>query len=97
MLAHSSLWLLYAALSSLKKILLYNLLPYEFSKSNVTCAYLTVTNRLLYSHLVNLFPVGKVPIKKEDLSRYSGKETWFILQPVDPNSEVQVKLNCGFM
>ncbi|KAJ6669336.1 hypothetical protein lerEdw1_008145 [Lerista edwardsae] len=37
--------------------------------------------------------IGKVPIKKEDLSRYSGKETWFILQPVDPNSEVQGKVH----
>ncbi|XP_061492867.1 ras GTPase-activating protein 2 isoform X1 [Rhineura floridana] len=37
--------------------------------------------------------IGKVAIKKEDLSRYSGKETWFILQPVDSNSEVQGKVH----
>lgn len=47
--------------------------------------------------LINLptliFLLGKIAIKKEDLSIYSGKETWFILQPVDSNSEVQVKLN----
>ncbi|KAL8187812.1 UNVERIFIED_CONTAM: Ras GTPase-activating protein 2 [Gekko kuhli] len=36
--------------------------------------------------------IGKVAIKKEDLSRYAGKEPWFMLQPVDSNSEVQVKL-----
>ncbi|KAG9348213.1 hypothetical protein JZ751_001948 [Albula glossodonta] len=35
-------------------------------------------------------PVGKVAIRKEDLCKYSGKEHWFCLQPVDPNSEVQV-------
>lgn len=39
-----------------------------------------------------LVPPGKVAIRKEDLSKYSGKEHWFGLQPVDANSEVQV---CG--
>lgn len=34
--------------------------------------------------------VGKVAIRKEDLYKYCGKEDWFHLQPVDPNSEVQV-------
>lgn len=38
------------------------------------------------------FPVGKVAIKKEDLCNHSGKETWFSLQPVDSNSEVQVNI-----
>ncbi|XP_035380815.1 ras GTPase-activating protein 2 isoform X2 [Electrophorus electricus] len=38
-------------------------------------------------------PVGKVAIRKEDLCKYSGKEHWFILQPVDPNSEVQGKVH----
>uniref|UniRef100_A0A3B1IIC3 RAS p21 protein activator 2 n=1 Tax=Astyanax mexicanus TaxID=7994 RepID=A0A3B1IIC3_ASTMX len=38
-------------------------------------------------------PVGKVSIRKDDLSKYSGKEHWFGLQPVDPNSEVQVSSN----
>lgn len=33
---------------------------------------------------------GKVSIRKEDLCKYSGKEHWFSLHPVDPNSEVQV-------
>ncbi|XP_039213388.1 ras GTPase-activating protein 2 isoform X3 [Crotalus tigris] len=37
--------------------------------------------------------IGKIAIKKEDLSIYSGKETWFILQPVDSNSEVQGKVH----
>ncbi|XP_028587008.2 ras GTPase-activating protein 2 isoform X1 [Podarcis muralis] len=37
--------------------------------------------------------IGKVAIKKEDLSKYSGKETWFMLQPVDSNSEVQGKVH----
>uniref|UniRef100_A0A8D0DSC5 RAS p21 protein activator 2 n=1 Tax=Salvator merianae TaxID=96440 RepID=A0A8D0DSC5_SALMN len=37
--------------------------------------------------------IGKVAIKKEDLNRYSGKEIWFILQPVDSNSEVQGKVH----
>uniref|UniRef100_A0A8B9L8L1 RAS p21 protein activator 2 n=1 Tax=Astyanax mexicanus TaxID=7994 RepID=A0A8B9L8L1_ASTMX len=35
----------------------------------------------------------KVSIRKDDLSKYSGKEHWFGLQPVDPNSEVQVSSN----
>ena len=34
----------------------------------------------------------KVAIKKEDLCNHSGKETWFSLQPVDSNSEVQVNI-----
>uniref|UniRef100_A0A452DP62 RAS p21 protein activator 2 n=1 Tax=Capra hircus TaxID=9925 RepID=A0A452DP62_CAPHI len=34
--------------------------------------------------------IGKVAIKKEDLCNHSGKETWFSLQPVDSNSEVQI-------
>ncbi|XP_056139267.1 ras GTPase-activating protein 2 [Lampris incognitus] len=38
-------------------------------------------------------PVGKVSIRKEDLCRYIGKEHWFGLQPVDPNSEVQGKVH----
>lgn len=33
---------------------------------------------------------GKVSIRKDDLCKYSGKEHWFSLHPVDPNSEVQV-------
>ena len=39
-----------------------------------------------------LFPIGKVAIKKEDLCNHSGKETWFSLQPIDSNSEVQVNI-----
>uniref|UniRef100_A0A667YM82 RAS p21 protein activator 2 n=1 Tax=Myripristis murdjan TaxID=586833 RepID=A0A667YM82_9TELE len=35
----------------------------------------------------------KVSIRKEDLCKYSGKEHWFSLQPVDPNSEVQGKVH----
>ncbi|XP_030622815.1 ras GTPase-activating protein 2 [Chanos chanos] len=38
-------------------------------------------------------PVGKVAIRKEELWRYSGKESWFPLHPVDPNSEVQGKVH----
>ncbi|XP_041419418.1 ras GTPase-activating protein 2 isoform X2 [Xenopus laevis] len=38
-------------------------------------------------------PIGKVAIKKEDLCSYNGKETWFPLQPIDSNSEVQGKLH----
>jgi ATP-dependent Zn protease len=34
--------------------------------------------------------LGKVSIRKKDLYQHSGKEQWFSLQPVDPNSEVQV-------
>ncbi|KAJ7324836.1 hypothetical protein JRQ81_017856 [Phrynocephalus forsythii] len=37
--------------------------------------------------------IGKVAIKKEDLNLYSGRETWFTLQPVDSNSEVQGKVH----
>uniref|UniRef100_A0A3P9BMA3 RAS p21 protein activator 2 n=1 Tax=Maylandia zebra TaxID=106582 RepID=A0A3P9BMA3_9CICH len=38
-------------------------------------------------------PVGKVSIRKDDLCKYSGKENWFSLQTVDPNSEVQGKVH----
>lgn len=38
-------------------------------------------------------PVGKVSIRKDDLCKYSGKEHWFSLHPVDPNSEVQGKVH----
>uniref|UniRef100_A0A3Q2XZR8 RAS p21 protein activator 2 n=1 Tax=Hippocampus comes TaxID=109280 RepID=A0A3Q2XZR8_HIPCM len=38
-------------------------------------------------------PVGKVSIRKDDLCKYKGKEHWFSLQPVDPNSEVQGKVH----
>uniref|UniRef100_A0A8C5CTJ2 RAS p21 protein activator 2 n=1 Tax=Gadus morhua TaxID=8049 RepID=A0A8C5CTJ2_GADMO len=38
-------------------------------------------------------PVGKVSIRKKDLYQHSGKEQWFSLQPVDPNSEVQGKVH----
>ncbi|XP_070290102.1 ras GTPase-activating protein 2 [Salvelinus sp. IW2-2015] len=38
-------------------------------------------------------PVGKVSIRKEELFKFSGKEHWFGLQPVDPNSEVQGKVH----
>uniref|UniRef100_A0A7N9AVY1 RAS p21 protein activator 2 n=1 Tax=Mastacembelus armatus TaxID=205130 RepID=A0A7N9AVY1_9TELE len=38
-------------------------------------------------------PVGKVSIRKDDLCKYSGKENWFSLHPVDPNSEVQGKVH----
>lgn len=34
--------------------------------------------------------VGKVAVKKEDLQKYHGKDTWFQLQPVSADSEVQV-------
>ncbi|XP_041919616.1 ras GTPase-activating protein 2 isoform X1 [Alosa sapidissima] len=38
-------------------------------------------------------PVGKVSIRKEDLCKISGRENWFTLQPVDPNSQVQGKVH----
>ncbi|XP_046721171.1 ras GTPase-activating protein 2 isoform X1 [Silurus meridionalis] len=37
--------------------------------------------------------IGKVALRKEELCNYSGKENWFPLQPVDPNSEVQGKVH----
>lgn len=41
-------------------------------------------------------PPGKVSIKKEDLCKFTGKENWFTLQPVDSNSEVQVTMKLHF-
>ncbi|KAM6946398.1 ras GTPase-activating protein 2 [Aplochiton taeniatus] len=38
-------------------------------------------------------PLGKVSIRKEDLCKFSGREHWFGLQPVDPHSEVQGKVH----
>ncbi|XP_060779534.1 ras GTPase-activating protein 2 isoform X3 [Neoarius graeffei] len=37
--------------------------------------------------------IGKVALRKEELCNYNGKENWFPLQPVDPNSEVQGKVH----
>ncbi|XP_038604808.1 ras GTPase-activating protein 2 isoform X1 [Tachyglossus aculeatus] len=37
--------------------------------------------------------IGKVTIKKEDLCNHTGKETWYSLQPIDSNSEVQGKVH----
>lgn len=37
-----------------------------------------------------LFP-GKVAIQKEDLQKYHNRDTWFQLQHVDADSEVQVR------
>lgn len=51
--------------------------------------YKTNTQCTCQLKLVCVF-VGKVAIRKEDLYKYCGKENWFHLQPVDPNSEVQV-------
>uniref|UniRef100_A0A667Z7D5 RAS p21 protein activator 2 n=1 Tax=Myripristis murdjan TaxID=586833 RepID=A0A667Z7D5_9TELE len=46
-----------------------------------------------YVHAKNVLWLRKVSIRKEDLCKYSGKEHWFSLQPVDPNSEVQGKVH----
>lgn len=43
-----------------------------------------------FSFFVNVF-VGKVAVKKEDLQKYHSKDTWFQLQPVSADSEVQVR------
>uniref|UniRef100_A0A8C3SBE2 RAS p21 protein activator 2 n=1 Tax=Chelydra serpentina TaxID=8475 RepID=A0A8C3SBE2_CHESE len=45
------------------------------------------------SYILHSFSVGKVAIKKEDLCKYTSRETWFLLQPVDSNSEVQGKVH----
>jgi Ras GTPase-activating protein 3 len=37
--------------------------------------------------------IGKVSIKKEDLSKYHAKESWFPILPVDADSEVQGKIH----
>uniref|UniRef100_A0A4W4FQE5 RAS p21 protein activator 3 n=1 Tax=Electrophorus electricus TaxID=8005 RepID=A0A4W4FQE5_ELEEL len=37
--------------------------------------------------------IGKVAVKKEDLTKYHGKDTWFPLQPVSADSEVQGKVH----
>uniref|UniRef100_A0AAQ5ZV38 RAS p21 protein activator 3 n=1 Tax=Amphiprion ocellaris TaxID=80972 RepID=A0AAQ5ZV38_AMPOC len=37
--------------------------------------------------------IGKVAVKKEDLQKYHGKDTWFQLQPVSADSEVQGKVH----
>lgn len=47
--------------------------------------------KLLLCVIVCMFVcVGKVAVKKEDLQKYHGKDTWFQLQPVSADSEVQV-------
>uniref|UniRef100_UPI00398F1689 ras GTPase-activating protein 3 isoform X1 n=2 Tax=Pristiophorus japonicus TaxID=55135 RepID=UPI00398F1689 len=37
--------------------------------------------------------IGKVAIKKEELQKYHNRDTWFPLQPVDADSEVQGKVH----
>lgn len=37
------------------------------------------------------FILGKVAIQKEDLQKYHNRDTWFQLQHVDADSEVQVR------
>ncbi|XP_063068372.1 ras GTPase-activating protein 3 [Engraulis encrasicolus] len=37
--------------------------------------------------------IGKVAVKKEDLQKYHGKDTWFQLHPVSADSEVQGKVH----
>uniref|UniRef100_A0A8C9W1Q4 RAS p21 protein activator 3 n=1 Tax=Scleropages formosus TaxID=113540 RepID=A0A8C9W1Q4_SCLFO len=37
--------------------------------------------------------IGKVAVKKENLQKYHGKDTWFQLQPVSADSEVQGKVH----
>lgn len=39
--------------------------------------------------------VGKVAIQKEDLPKYHNRDTWFQLQHVDADSEVQVRPRWG--
>lgn len=47
--------------------------------------------KLLLCVIVCMFVcIGKVAVKKEDLQKYHGKDTWFQLQPVSADSEVQV-------
>ena len=47
---------------------------------------------VFWAHLSSCVDVcaGKVAVKKEDLQKYHGKDTWFQLQPVSADSEVQV-------
>lgn len=42
--------------------------------------------------LAPLSIAGKVAIQKEDLQKYHNRDTWFQLQHVDADSEVQVRL-----
>ncbi|XP_063573262.1 ras GTPase-activating protein 3 isoform X1 [Pongo abelii] len=40
--------------------------------------------------------IGKVAIQKEDLQKYHNRDTWFQLQHVDADSEVQVTRPCSY-
>lgn len=44
-------------------------------------------------HLKQDKVLGKVAIKREDLSMYNNKDHWFAIRPVDADSEVQGKAN----
>lgn len=46
----------------------------------------------LSSPIVLCIVSGKVAIQKEDLQKYHNRDTWFQLQHVDADSEVQVRL-----
>ena len=79
------------------KLLYKNGFCYQQIKIIFKCFFKKICNgaddyRKYVSSLFYLFIIGKVAIKKEDLCNHSGKETWFSLQPVDSNSEVQVNI-----
>lgn len=46
--------------------------------------------------MIGRVSAGKVAVKKEDLQKYHGKDTWFQLQPVSADSEVQVGISSLF-
>lgn len=63
----------------------------------LTCRCSThVLQRPVAKCLPPLFCVpGKVAIQKEDLQKYHNRDTWFQLQHVDADSEVQVRWGGG--
>lgn len=66
---------------------------HEANRVQALKQYLTWGTHYARSFLVCVFVcLGKVAVKKEDLQKYHGKDTWFQLQPVSADSEVQVSM-----
>ncbi|KAF2359296.1 Pleckstrin domain [Trinorchestia longiramus] len=63
-------------------------IPREF---RFLCVYVYDRDRPMKTDKI----VGKVSIKREDLSKQNGKDQWLAITPVDADSEVQGKVHVG--
>lgn len=67
----------------------------EWGSSLLGLLWVSTASRFPPWPLLSSCVPGKVAIQKEDLQRYHNRDTWFQLQHVDADSEVQVRLARG--